>query len=68
MGLVSKVERMEQALAACDDYESQCPHCPHFLGEALPCPEAGCRDGCRRAREIIIARLDLIESRDWREN
>jgi hypothetical protein len=63
MNLASRLEQMEQALAACGDYERQCPHSLRFLGQVLPCPNGGCWSGCGRAKEILIARVELMAER-----
>jgi hypothetical protein len=63
MNLASRLEQMEQALAARANYENQCPHTQRFLGQVLPCPHGGCWDGCGRAREIILARVELMEQK-----
>jgi hypothetical protein len=65
MTLVSKIAQMERLLGVVDgECSPQCPHAPHFLGRALPCPdEQGCWDGCQRAKEILLQRVALMGSR-----
>ena len=63
MTLVSKITQMERLLGVDGEGKRQCPHSLRFLGQVLPCPDGGCWDGCRRAKEIIIERLALMESR-----
>jgi hypothetical protein len=63
MTLTSKLTAMERAVGAIDDGEPQCPHSRRFLGHDLPCPDGGCGDGSSRAKEIILKRLALMESR-----
>jgi hypothetical protein len=66
MKLESRLMVMERAVGAgCyDEGGSQCPYTLRFLGQVLSCPSGGCWDGCLRAKEIILNRVALMESRN----
>lgn len=63
MSLESEITRMEKLLGVDCESRSQCPHSERFLRQYLLCPDGGCRDGCQRAKEILLQGVALMGSR-----
>jgi hypothetical protein len=68
MSLISQIDRMERLLDVYGEGKNQCPHSLRFLGQVLPCPDGGCLDGCRLAKQILLEYAGLMESRAWRKS